>query len=141
MFKRILATALCVSCLGAASASAADEYKKCLDANYMDDRAMTQCNEDEYNRKFQMAKTLIKQLAGTPYYQNWTTSDEGPEKRADNFISQWQEYVHYFCNFYGYVFTQGEGSVYSLQMAQCKVNEVNYLVKQLNSVNKVYNQN
>lgn len=141
MFKKILAVAFCVSCLGTTSASAADEYKKCLDENYMSDYGMTTCNNQEYDRKFQVAKKIIKQLAGSPYYQGWVSGNIGPEKQADDLISQWERYINYFCNFYGYVFTQGEGTIYQLQMAQCRVNEVNYLIDRLNFIKKVYDQN
>ncbi len=136
MFKRILAVTLCTCCLSIASASAADEYKKCMDENYMSDYGMTTCNNEEYDRKYATAKGIVNQLATSPYYQNWTSGNVGPEKQAQILLSQWEQYVDYFCNFYGYVFTQGEGTIYQLQMSQCRVNEVNYLLDRLNFIKK-----
>lgn len=141
MFKRILATALCVSCLGAASASAADEYKKCLDANYMDDRAMTQCNEDEYNRELLVIGNVIGNIAKTPYYANWIAGQSGPKQQATDMLSQWKIYVADFCDFYAYVFTQGEGTIYPLQYSQCQVDEAKRFLERIRFVNKIYEQN
>lgn len=142
MLKKFVITTVLSSVIAISIANAApDPYKACLDANYMDDRAMNTCNEEEYSRKIELINNTANRLLVSSYYNDWGYDNLTPLQRFSDMIKQWNAYSDEYCNLYAFSISQGSGTIYPLQMSQCKVDLANKLLSDVNDLVKIYKQN
>lgn len=141
MFKKFVFATVISSVMAISIASAApDPYKACLDENYMDDRAMNTCNEEEYSRKIDLINNIANGLLSNQYYADWGYDNLSAVKRFSDMMKQWDAYSDEYCDLYSFSISQGGGTIYPLQISQCKVDMANKLLSDVNELVKIYKQ-
>lgn len=138
MYKKFLAAILCISFLEISLASASEEYQKCISQNDISDLELKQCTFTEINRVEKIIKDTLQKLASSPYYASWKVNEQDPQNEVKLMFAYWQAYVPALCSFSSYVDTQGEGTLYSLNSADCVLDEANRFLNKINFINKTY---
>lgn len=141
MLKNLAAAACFTALLASTSPAKADAFSDCMKKAYMSDQEMTICNEDEVSRKLDTIDAIYKQILSKPYYKNWGYDNIPPLKNFEMMLSNWQNYSNTYCNLYGYSFTPGLGTIYRLQIAQCKLDLTSRLLEDIKAISKIYKDN
>jgi len=115
----------------------ADLYQECLDKNYMSDTAMAGCGEDEAARVMVQIKKRMNSIAATAYFNNWNTD----RKDFNNLLDDWEKFRDKYCSLYGYTYTQGQGTISSLQTSSCKVDMNERFLTDVEAIVNIYKEN
>ena len=115
----------------------ADLYQECLDKNYMSDRDMASCNNDEATRIMGEIRKKMNSIASTGYFNNWSPSKKGFQEILQN----WENLRDQYCDLYGYAYTQGMGTISVLNTSQCKVDMNQRFLTDLDNIINVYKEN
>lgn len=119
-----------------ATQAKADLYKECLDKNYMDDKEMAKCNDDEATRIMGEIRKKINSIAATSYFNNWDPS----KKEFKSLLTNWETLRNQYCDLYGYTFTQGMGTISALQTSKCNVDMNKRFLDDLDHVVNIYQE-
>lgn len=120
-----------------ATQAKADLYQECLDKNYMNDKEMAKCNDDEATRIMGEIRKKMNSIAATSYFNNWDPS----KKEFKDLLNNWETLRNQYCDLFGYTFTQGTGSISDLQTSKCNVDMNKRFLDDLESIVNVYREN
>lgn len=137
MMKKTFGCLLSVAAALYAQNAQADLYQECLDKNYMSDKEMAKCSDDEATRIMGEIRKKINSIAATSYFNNWAPS----RKQYNELLDNWDKFRSQYCDLLGYTYTQGMGTISILQTATCNVDMNNRLLQDIENVITVYKEN
>lgn len=132
-FGCLLAASVALS----AQIAKADLYQECLDKNYMSDKEMAKCSDDEAKRIMGEIRKKINSIAATSYFNNWAPS----RKQYNDLLENWETFREQYCDLLGYTYTQGMGTISILQTATCNVDMNKRFLQDIENVINVYKDN
>lgn len=139
MKKNWLALGTVAVGLSLANGVVAAEYDDCL-AKATTDQDLVMCNDMESARLMRNLQKRYNAISTNKYFSSW---DDKTLSAAQNFqllFRQWVEYRDKYCSLYGFTFTQGEGTLGSVQQSQCMVDLTKRFAKDVESIISVYNK-
>lgn len=139
MKKSWLVLSVAVATLSAVNVAKADEYSDCM-AKATIDQEIVMCNNAEAARLMRNLQKRYNAISSNKYFSSW---DDKTLSAAQNFqllFRQWVDYRDKYCSLYGFTFTQGQGTLGSVQESQCLIDLTKHFAKDVESVIDVYNK-
>ncbi len=112
-------------------------YEECLDKNYMSDRAMAKCNEDEANTIMAQIRKRMNSIAATNYFNNWASSKDDYQK----LLSDWERFRNNYCSLNGYAYSQGQGTISIYQSTKCLIDMNKRFLDDVEAIVNIYKEN
>ena len=137
MMKKSLGCLVVSSFALFASSAQADLYQECLDKNYMSDKEMARCNDDEATRIMGEIRKKVNSMAATNYFNNWDPA----KKNFKVLLSNWDNLRNEYCDLYGYTYTQGLGTISILQTSKCNLDMNKRFLDDLENIVNIYREN